>query len=922
MGISAIEVGYATNNSSITYGLVAALDNIRPFVTTRSFNSVTQELIFLNAGNQVLASMFLGFDANISNYMTKPLNVSSFLKVFEYNANGSVNSSQSFSGNGFQYFYRFGLYDNNSNEVNSQFVLDQFMNGNTGLLSSYLGTQEIGKEFTTKPNSGITIVTDSNIGVVHKTESTEYNDTIYLGSAFNVVRSLGGNDTIYGSLQNDNIDAGGGDDTIYDRGASDGADNLQGGTGFDTVAFVFATSGVTIDTRTGVNLLAGNQFMLSIEGYTGSAHADFIFMNDTDGVANWLEGGGGSDWLGGGDANDTLLGQAGNDSLYGWVGTDILYGEGGNDSLFGEQDNDILYGEADNDGVYGGTGLDQLYGGTGTDTLDGGDDNDSLYGGDGNDALDGGAGTADIAYFETNGEYGWLIDLTLGTARRTNGFGVIDTDTFVNIEQFAVDSGTNAFTGDGNANYFVGGINDDTFAGAGGNDTFYGGVGNDSIDGGSGTGDTVFFETNGAYGWIVNLTLGTAVRTSNGFSAIETDTISNLEVFYINNGINQFVGTGGVNRFFGGAGADLFASGLGSDLIDGRGGIDTVRFAASTSGITSFNGDDVINLATGIATRGVVSQVGLNFFFGTQTTTLSSIEIVRADDGNDAVTGSTFNDSLYGEEGNDTLAGGIGQDSLDGDTGFDFASYLGAAGGVTARLDFASLNTGEAAGDSYVSIEGLIGSAFNDYLVGRDGLGDYLTAQAGDDYLAGRGGNDTIRGDDGNDQFWGGEGADALDGGDGYDIARYDFAATSLVVRLDGGTNTGEATGDTFTGIEALYGSAFGDYLIGDNAGNVLVGLAGGDLLYGLGGNDTLLGGDGADAFAFNTAAYGTDTVLDFKTTNAVGANHDYIDFRGLTLSSFSITQNGADTYVITNHGVVILQNIFSPTLVAGDFLF
>ncbi len=68
---------------------------------------------------------------------------------------------------------------------------------------------------------------------------------------------------------------------------------------------------------------------------------------------------------------------------------------------------------------------------------------------------------------------------------------------------------------------------------------------------------------------------------------------------------------------------------------------------------------------------------------------------------------------------------------------------------------------------------------------------------------------------------------------------------------------------------------------------------------------------------------FGTDTVLDFATTAAAGANHDYVDFRGIpALSSFVITQVGANAHIVTNHGTVILQGITASTLVAGDFLF
>jgi hypothetical protein len=67
----------------------------------------------------------------------------------------------------------------------------------------------------------------------------------------------------------------------------------------------------------------------------------------------------------------------------------------------------------------------------------------------------------------------------------------------------------------------------------------------------------------------------------------------------------------------------------------------------------------------------------------------------------------------------------------------------------------------------------------------------------------------------------------------------------------------------------------------------------------------------------------GTDTVLDVTTTAAAGANHDYIDFRGSpVITSFVISQSGADTLVTTNLGVVKLIGISSATLVAGDFLF
>ena len=83
----------------------------------------------------------------------------------------------------------------------------------------------------------------------------------------------------------------------------------------------------------------------------------------------------------------------------------------------------------------------------------------------------------------------------------------------------------------------------------------------------------------------------------------------------------------------------------------------------------------------------------------------------------------------------------MGADSLNGGAGFDTAAYYNATFRVTASLINAAANTGEAAGDTYVSIEGLIGSSFNDQLTG----------------------------DGGSNTLIGGSGADALDGGAGFD---------------------------------------------------------------------------------------------------------------------------------------------------------
>ena len=90
--------------------------------------------------------------------------------------------------------------------------------------------------------------------------------------------------------------------------------------------------------------------------------------------------------------------------------------------------------------------------------------------------------------------------------------------------------------------------------------------------------------------------------------------------------------------------------------------------------------------------------------------------------------------------------------------GNDTVSYASAGfGGVTANLAKPSTNTGYAAGDTYKSIENLIGSDFNDKLTG-DNNANILE---------------------------GGPGADQLDGGKGSDTASYEHASSGVTADLN-----------------------------------------------------------------------------------------------------------------------------------------
>ncbi len=283
------------------------------------------------------------------------------------------------------------------------------------------------------------------------------------------------------------------------------------------------------------------------------------------------------------------------------------------------------------------------------------------------------------------------------------------------------------------------------------------------------------------------------------------------------------------------------------------------------------------------------------------------------------IIGSGFDDVLVGNSSSNRLRGGWGADVLNGGTGTDFADYSASTSGLIVRLGTPGDNTGEAAGDTYISIEGVYGSEFNDIIGGNSGnntlygLGgnDFLGGGAGADYLDGGNGvdlasyrfydgsviplvvslantalntgdavgdtfvriegirgsayNDTLYGDTSDNILAGAEGADALFGGDGNDTASYltDESGNGVVASLaNAGANTGHAAGDSYDSIENLYGSTANDSLTGDANNNTLNGDAGNDLLVGGLGNDTLIGGAGIDTADYSGAAGAVSVVL------------------------------------------------------------
>jgi Ca2+-binding RTX toxin-like protein len=238
------------------------------------------------------------------------------------------------------------------------------------------------------------------------------------------------------------------------------------------------------------------------------------------------------------------------------------------------------------------------------------------------------------------------------------------------------------------------------------------------------------------------------------------------------------------------------------------------------------------------------------------------MSIIYGSLGNDhLIATSPRGDTIYGGPGIDTLESGPGPDYLDGGGDVhDMVSYQGSNAGVYVNLETGETSGGFAEGDTIVGVESLIGSDFDDTLVGdadvnwlqgMDGK-DQLEGGAGKDTLEGGAGNDKLFGGDDDDHLYGGYGADMLNGGAGVDAIYYwDGITPTVGVNVNlmiGGGSGGIAQGDTYSSIENVSGTLFADVIIGNNEANGL---------YGWDGVDTFTGNGGADHFIFSGKSIG-----------------------------------------------------------------
>ncbi len=364
-------------------------------------------------------------------------------------------------------------------------------------------------------------------------------------------------------------------------------------------------------------------------------------------------------------------------------------------------------------------------------------------------------------------------------------------------------------------------------------------------------------------------------------------------------------------------GDDVLVGRLERDVLDGGPGFDIADYRdRTTSGVTaelgaagSFGIDDYISiegLAGTAFSDTLIGDGNANSLFGRE--------------GSDHLQGGSGQDFLDGGDGDDYLQGGFGPDILNGGDGIDTADYSDApaSGSRLVDLQNPSINLGvAAAGDTYISIENILGSSAPDNLRGN-AENNRITGGDGNDFLFGRDGNDVING---------GRGADLINGGLGIDTADYgDGQGSRTVDLLNASANTGDARGDTYVRIENIAGSDNADNIRGDNAANTLFGRDGNDFLFGRGGRDTLVGGRGndilgggadGDNFQFRSGD-GADEIRGFNTTE------DRLFFigTGLTFDDLSITNGASGAVVDYGTGTITLNNLAATNLTTDDFVF
>jgi Ca2+-binding RTX toxin-like protein len=439
-----------------------------------------------------------------------------------------------------------------------------------------------------------------------------------------------------------------------------------------------------------------------------------------------------------------------------------------------------------------------------------------------------------------------------------------------------------------------GGGGNDLLVGGNGNDMLNGEAGADVMDGGDGSdtyyvddsGDTIVETEADGDTDIVHVTatyfdLGSAYVEQVYYSEMGNATLlgsAGNNFLSSSTGNDWLDGKGGNDWLFGGGGDDHLVGGAGNDELDGWKGNDTMIGGP---------GDDIYHVDS--ASDVVVEYAGE----GTDTVKvrMSSYTLLAHFENADlhhfsgpiSVTGNAANNVFYM---------GTGAQSVSGGAGLDTVSYV-YTGAVSIDLWTLAFG-GEAADDSFLSIENLTGSPYDDVLRAIGGV-SIIDGGLGADVMEGRNGGDIYFVDNAGDVV-----IEAAGGGTDEVRIRYlaSYTLPAFVEKLTNTTNhlfagTGNSGANELnggTGVDHLNGAGGNDTLNGGAGDDELRGGGEHDLLNGGEGSDTMYGGEGNDVFLVE---YEGDMVVEFA---GQGTDQVYTTLTNYMLSDHveNLSYNGA----------------------------
>lgn len=456
---------------------------------------------------------------------------------------------------------------------------------------------------------------------------------------------------------------------------------------------------------------------------------------------------------------------------------DVLSGTDGNDELHGLESDDQLLASAGSDLLDGGEGFDtanyyamgsgvNVEFGTGAATVAGPDGKvdtlvsvEKVAGSYHNDTFT--VSVGGVTLEGSGGDDLYIVDAEGVTLVEENYGGYDELRTSLNtikmdpfIEKLTF-TGTGDFKGYGNAS-------DNEIIGGAGNDWLWGGAGADHFVGGDGY-DTVSYTDSLEGVRVLDFANYDGLTIANGdtFTGIEAIQGSNFddEVYLLDNamtvdgadgydtvsyrqswdgvsvGIGQRAGAAGVTllnveKVIGTSSADQFTANIAGVTLEGGMGDDAYTINSTGVSIVEtdlFGGIDHVYTS--------LSSLHMDPFIEKMTYTGTADFTGYGNDGDNVIVSGA---------GNDVLFGGAGGDRFEGGAGVDTVSYEDSTEGLSASLGWGP-QSGIALYDTYIDIENLRGSHFNDVLQGDWG-DNILEGGAGDDFIQGGAGADILYG--------------------------------------------------------------------------------------------------------------------------------------------------------------------------------